>query len=95
MNWSKLINGTFTALFVAVTVWAAAFFIQLHRDLTVLRAQEADNHRRLAAAEIRLREQEKYLDELRHDPALVERIIRKKLGYARAGEFVFRFEESR
>ena len=95
VNWSKLINGTFTALFAAGAVWSLVFFIQLHRDLTTLRAQEEDNRRRLAAAEQLLGRQEKYLDQLRHDPALVERLIRRKLGYARPEEFVFRFEESR
>ncbi|MDB6114884.1 MAG: hypothetical protein JWQ62_1829, partial [Lacunisphaera sp.] len=33
--------------------------------------------------------------QLRNDPALVERLIRQKLRYARAQEFVFRFEEGK
>ena len=42
-----------------------------------------------------LAQQEKYLDRLRHDPALVEMLIRQKLGYAKGEEFVFRFEEEK
>lgn len=93
MNSSKLILGFFGAAFVAVTLWAVSFFVQMHRDITVLRAQETANQRRLADAEAKLAAQEKYLDQLRHDPALVERLIRQKLGYAKEAEFVFRFED--
>ncbi len=93
MNFRKLILGLYAALFVAVALWAAAFFVQMQRDLTTLRLQESASQRRLAEAAARLKAQEKYLDRLRHDPALVETIIRQKLGYAKAREFVFRFED--
>ncbi len=82
-------------LFAAVVLWAATFFIQMHREWTALNVQEINNQRRLAEANARLQEQEKYLDQLRHDPALVERIIRQKLGYAREREFIFRFEDDK
>ncbi|MBI2517870.1 MAG: septum formation initiator family protein [Opitutae bacterium] len=95
MNWHKLTSGFFFALFGAVAVWSGIFFLQMHRDLTALRAQEAANQRRLAEARTKLETQEKYLDQLRHDPALVESVIRKKLGYVRAQEVVFRFEDNR
>ena len=48
---------------------------------------------RRRAAEARLQQQQKYLEQLRSDPALVDRIIRRKMGYSRPDEFVFRFEE--
>ena len=95
MNFRNLILGFYAALFVGVTLWAGAFFLQMQRDLTTLKVQEAANARRLAEAEARFQAQEKYLDELRHDPALIERIIRQKLGYAKTQEFVFRFEEEK
>lgn len=93
LNWSKLIYGVYAALFVAVAIWAGLFFLQMNRELTALRAQEAANQKRLADAQARLHEQERYLDRLRNDPELVERIIRKKLGYINPREFVFRFED--
>lgn len=93
VNWSKLITGAYAALFLGTALWAGLFFLQLHRDYTGLKAQETANQRRLTDAEVRLREQVKYLDQLRHDPALVERVIRRKLGYTRPEEFVFRFED--
>jgi cell division protein FtsB len=85
----------FAVLFAAVVLWAATFFTQIHREWTALHVQEINNQRRLAEAHARLQEQEKYLDQLRHDPALVERIIRQKLGYAREREFIFRFEDDK
>ena len=93
MNIGKLTPGVFLTLFAAVTLWAAVFFVQMHREMTALRAQESLNQRRLAEAEARLQAQEKYLEQLRNDPALVERLIREKLGYAKSQEFVFRFED--
>lgn len=76
-----------------MAICAGLFFLRMHRELAALRSQEAANERRIAEATVRLHEQEKYLEQLRHDPALVERIIRSKLGYAKSEEFVFRFEE--
>ena len=95
MNFSKLILGLYVASFVGVALWAGSFFVQVHRDYTALKAQETANERRLAEAVARLESQERYLDQLRHDPALVERVIRQKLGYAKAEEFVFRFEDEK
>lgn len=92
MNISKAILGVFCALFAAATFFAAVFFVQMQREMAALRAQESLNQRRLAEAEARLRAQEKFLDQVQHDPALVERLIREKLGYAKPQEFVFRFE---
>ena len=95
VNWPKLTSGIFLALFAGITLWAGMFFLELHQELTAQRAQESANRQRLDAAQARLEEQRRYLDRLQHDPALVETIIRKKLGYARADEFVFRFEDNR
>ena len=94
VNWPKLTSGIFLALFVGITLWAGVFFLQMHQELTAQRAQEAANRQRLDAAQARLEGQRKYLDRLQHDPALVEMIIRNKLGYARADEFVFRFKDT-
>lgn len=95
MNFSKVIQVLFVVVFAAITLWATAFFVQMHRELKTMRAQEAANQRRLEEAEAKLAQQEKYLDRLRHDPALVEVLIRQKLGYAKGEEFVFRFEEEK
>lgn len=54
---------------------------------------EAQTRRRLAEVETRLAEQELVLERLRSDPAYVEMVIRRRLGYAKPEEFVFRFNE--
>jgi len=95
VNFSKVIQVIFVVAFAAITLWATTFFVQMHRELKALRAQETANQRRLEEAEARLAQQEKYLDRLKHDPALVEVLIRQKLGYAKGDEFVFRFEEEK
>lgn len=95
VNFSKIIQVLFVVVFVGITLWATAFFVEMHRELKTMRTEEAANHRRLQEAEARLAQQEKYLDRLRHDPALVEVLIRQKLGYAKGEEFVFRFEEEK
>ena len=92
-NWPKIVTATYAALFAGVALWAASFFLEIHREVAALRAIEAANRVRLAAAEARLQQQQKYLEQLRSDPALVDRIIRRKMGYSRPDEFVFRFEE--
>jgi cell division protein FtsB len=48
---------------------------------------------RLAEVENRLAEQEIVLERLRNDPAYVELVIRRRLGFAKPEEFVFRFDE--
>jgi len=93
VNLNKFINGLYVVLFAGITLWAVTFFVEMHRELKALQAQESVNQRRLAEAEAKLQAQEKYLDRLRHDPALVERLIRQKLAYAKPDEFIFRFEE--
>ena len=95
MNWPKFVSGLFLLLFAGIALYAGMFFLQMHRELTAQRMQEAANEQRLKEAQTKLAEQQKYLDRLQHDPALIESVIRKKLGYVRTGEFVFRFEDNR
>ncbi|MCX6938570.1 MAG: septum formation initiator family protein [Verrucomicrobia bacterium] len=54
---------------------------------------EAQTRQRLAEIEVRLAEQEIVLERLRTDPAYVEMVIRRRLGYAKPEEFVFRFQD--
>jgi cell division protein DivIC len=95
VNWSKVILGIFGVAFVAVLLWGVSFFVQMHREITVLRAQENHNRLRLEETAAKLAAQEKYLEQLRHDPVLVERLIRERLKYSKGEEFVFRFEDER
>ncbi|MEO6996447.1 MAG: septum formation initiator family protein [Lacunisphaera sp.] len=94
MNFSKLIFGIYSVVFLAVIVWAGGFFLQMHREYVALKVQETANQRRLVEATAKLDSQEKYLDQLRHDPVLVEQLIREKLHFAKEQEFIFRFDDA-
>ena len=49
---------------------------------------------KLAVKEGELREQQRTLERLRTDPDFVEKIIRQRLGYAKPGDLIFRFDPS-
>lgn len=93
MNFRPLITVVYVMLFLAVGTASAVFFFQTRREYDRLRQQEAATRARLAEAETRLHEQERVLERLRRDPEYVEKVIRRRLGYAKQDEFVFRFEE--
>lgn len=95
MNYGKLIDGIFAALFTAITLWAIVYFVELHRTLKTKQTDLQVKQRRLTTDQARLQQQLDYLDRLQHDRVLVEQIIRQKLGYAKGEEFVFRFEEEK
>ena len=57
-----------------------------------MREIEKQGRERLAVAQQRLAEQERTLERLRTDPEFVEMVIRRRLGYARGDERIFRFE---
>lgn len=93
MSLGRLLATFYAVLFLALSLFAGISFVQTYQELTNLRAQEAESRRRLADAEERLKEQERYLAQLSNDPEFVESVIRKKLGYAHPSEVVFRFQE--
>ena len=93
MNLRRFIVALYILLFVGVAVTSGVFFWQAREEYAQLKQQEAASRRRLAETEAKLREQEKIIERLRNDPAYVEKVIRRQLGYAKPGEFVFRFDE--
>lgn len=93
VNVRKLIIVVYLCLFVVVGVMSAGFFWQTRRELEQLRGQEARTRNRLSELQVRLSEQEKILQRLREDPSYVERVIRRRLLYAKPDETVFRFED--
>ena len=92
VNLRRFIVGLCFLLFVGLGLASAVFFWQTRAEYNRFRQIEADNQRRLAEAEAKLHDQERILERLRTDPAYVETIIRKQLGYAKPGEFIYRFE---
>jgi cell division protein FtsB len=89
----RLIISFYVLLFVGVAVGSAGFLWQTRAEYLRMREVEAQSRARLALAEERLREQRRTLERMRNDPAFVETVIRRRLGYAKPDEFIFRFEQ--
>ncbi len=85
--WDKLTRMVIFLLFVAGLLGVAIWYLPLIKQNERMRKQilqkSEDTARQLKAA----------IDALRYDPKAVERLARERLGYARAGETVIRFEE--
>jgi cell division protein FtsB len=93
VNLRPVIVSVYLLLFLAVGAASGLYFLEAREEYNRLRQQEATSRRRLAEAEAKLQEQEKILERLRSDPVYVEKVIRRRLGYAKPEEFIFRFEE--
>lgn len=93
MNLRRILISLYLALFVGAGLVSGVFLWQAHGEYSRLLRIEAASRQRLAAAEARLKEQERILDRLRNDPSYVEKVIRRRLGYVKSDEFVFRFED--
>ncbi|MBS0662806.1 MAG: septum formation initiator family protein [Verrucomicrobia bacterium] len=93
MNLRRFIFALYLTLFVGIAVTSGVFFWQARAEFEQLKQREARSQRRLAEAEARLKEQERIIERLRTDHEYVEKVIRRRLGYAKPDEFIFRFED--
>ncbi|MBC7369850.1 MAG: septum formation initiator family protein [Undibacterium sp.] len=94
MNLRHCILYLYLALIVGIGVAGGLFFLDARAEYTRLTAIQAENKRRVAEAETRLKYQEQVLERMRTDPAYLEKVIRSKLGYTAPNEFKFRFSEN-
>jgi cell division protein DivIC len=93
MSWGRFFATLYAVLFLALSLFAAVSFLQTYQELANLKTQASESRQRLADAERRLREQERTVRQLASDPQYVEATIRRKLGYVRPDEVIFRFRE--
>ena len=93
MNSRRVILSLYLLLFAGLGVTGTYLFMDARAEYNRLEQVEQLNRTRLAEVQERLRSQEKVLERLRSDPAFVDRVIRKKLGYSKPDEFIFRFED--
>jgi cell division protein FtsB len=93
MSIGRFLATLYAVVFLALSAFAGISFLQTNQQLTNLRMQEMESRQRLQLAQQELKEQERMLAQLRGDPQYVESMIRRKLGYAKQGETVFRFRE--
>ena len=92
MNLRRLIISFYLLLFLTIAAGSGFFFWQTRQEYSRLLVVEAQSKARLAEAQERLHEQEQMLNRLRNDPAYVEMIIRRRLGYVKPDEMIFMFE---
>lgn len=92
MNSRRFIVILYAVLFAGLGAGALALFNDASKEYEQLRQAGAANRRRLAEAQARLAVQEKILERLRTDPTYVEKVLRRH-GYAKPGDYIFRFED--
>jgi cell division protein FtsB len=91
--WAKLTRVVIFLLLLAGVLGVAVWYLPLIKQNERMRKEIL----RLETEKQKLEEANKQLkasiDNLRHDPKAVERLARERLGYAKPGETVVRFEE--
>lgn len=92
MSLRRLIIAFYLLVFLGLAAGSGVFFWQTRREYNRLLEREIRSKQRLSEAEQKLKEQEKILDRLRNDPNYVELVIRRRLGYSKPDEYIFRFE---
>jgi len=93
MSLGRFLATLYAVVFLALSAFAGISFMQTYQELTNMQTQAAETRQKLQMAEQEMREQDRMLVQLRSDPQYVESMIRRKLGYAKQGETVFRFRE--
>ncbi|MBK8476756.1 MAG: septum formation initiator family protein [Opitutaceae bacterium] len=91
MTLGRFLATLYAVVFLALSAFAGIAFVQTYQQLANLQTQESESRQRLQVAEQELRDQERMLAQLRSDPQYVESMIRRKLGYAKQDETIFRF----
>jgi cell division protein FtsB len=92
VNSRKVILSLYLLLFAGFAIVGGYLFIDASAEYSRLEQVEAANQRKLSEAQERLKDQERVLERLRTDPAFVDKVIRKRLGYSKPDEDIFRFE---
>jgi cell division protein FtsB len=92
--WDKLTKLVIGLLLVAGLLGVAVWYLPLIKQNERMRreVQRLDTH--IQKEEDTARELKTSVDAMRNDPKAVERLAREKLGYAKPGETVVRFDGS-
>lgn len=90
--WDKLSKVVLVLLLVAVAVAVGFWYLPLIKTNENMRKEILRLEAEVKKQEELARELHATLEVLRNDPRTVERLAREKLGYAKPGETVIRFE---
>ncbi len=90
--WNKLTIGAFALVVIAILLLIGMWNLPLIEQNERMRADILKLQAQLQIEEAKSKLLQSQIDELRNDPNAVERLAREKLGYAKPGETVIRFE---
>ena len=91
--WDKLTKAIIFLLLAAVVLGVAVWYLPLIKQNERMRKEDLRIQQAVQQETERLRQLKTSNDALRNDPKTVERLAREKLGYAKPGETVIRFQE--
>ena len=78
-------------LLTGIGIAASALLLETRAEFQKLQQDQAASNAKLAAARMRLQEQQQILDRMRNDPDYVARVMRT-YGYGKLDEVIFRFD---
>ena len=90
--WSKLTKAAIVLIVVAFALLFGMPYLRLLQQNERMRADILRLQTQLQIEEAKSKQLQVQIDELRNDPNAIERLAREKLGYAKPGETVIRFE---
>ena len=91
--WDKLTKAVVFLLVIAALLAVAVWYLPLIKQNERMRSEILRLQQNVATEEETARQIKVQIEALRNDPETVERYAREKLGLARAGETVIRFEQ--
>jgi len=91
--WSKLSRVVFFLCFIAFVLLVGVWYLPLIKQNERMRRHILGLDNQIQKEEEAGKQLRVAIDALRLDPKAVERLARERLGYAKAGETVIRFEE--
>lgn len=92
--WSKLTQAAVALVVVAFALLIGMYYLPLLQQNERMRADILRLQTQLQIEEAKSKQLQAQIDELRNDPNAVERLAREKLGYAKPGETIIRFESA-
>jgi len=92
--WSKLTKMVAWLLLLAGLLLVCVWYLPLIQQNERMQRENLRLERELEKEKEKSKELQADIDALRNDPKTIERLTREKLGYARPGETVVRFEQS-
>jgi cell division protein FtsB len=91
--WDRLTQVILFLILIALACGVFFWYLPLIQQNERMRKQILELEDRVRREEDQARQLKTAIDALRNDPRTVERLARERLGYARPGETVIRFQE--